>query len=556
MRRRAPIEKMPERAAIRLPRLGLAAKLGACLLGGALLYSSCFAFFHQRLEQRHLESLVNISAVRIAEIVRNSARHAMLHNDREQLYALIHDVGSEPGVRLLRIIGAEGLVRHSTASREVGTMVDKSAEACYGCHAQSQPLTHLSGNDRARVFTEADGHRTMAVILPVENAPDCSSAACHAHPPERRILGVIDAHLALDEVDAKLAEHRLQMTGFTVAAALIVSLLSVGFVFIFVHRPVRELIYGAMRIGRGDLNHRIHVESGDELGMVAASFNAMAEKLSLAYTQLTEWGRTLEDRVKEKTAELEAAQKAMIHTEKMASLGKLAATVAHEVNNPLFGMLTYARLTKKEAVKAELPGESRDRIVEYAGIIERESKRCGELMKSLLTFARQTPPQRAITQVNRIVEHASALVTHQYELAQIDLRLELDPDLPEVSCDPAQLEQVLVVLLANASEAMGRDGSVTVTTYRLGEHGVAIKVRDTGPGIAEDLQAQIFEPFFSTKDDQHRTGLGLAVARGIVDAHGGTISVASKPGEGAEFLVQLPLVATPQLASAIEKEIS
>src|SRR5664279_3987127 len=296
---------MPERSAIRMPRLGLAARLAACLIGGAVVYSSCFSFFQQRLEQRHLESLVSLSAARIADVVRNSARDAMMHNDRERLYVMIRDIGREPGMRLLRIISEEGLVRHSTRTSEVGTMVDKHAEACFGCHAQSQPLSRLPSKERSRVFVDPDGHRTLAIILPIENSPDCSNAACHAHPAQRQILGVIDAHVALDSVDAQLAEHRVQMMAFTVGAALIVSLLSGGFIFIFVHRPVRELIYGTLKIGRGDLQHRIHVGSSDEFGLLAASFNRMAAELAQAYGQLKEWARRLEDRVQEKTAELE-----------------------------------------------------------------------------------------------------------------------------------------------------------------------------------------------------------------------------------------------------------
>ena len=537
-----------------MPRLGLAAKMAVCLIGGALVYSSCFSFFQRRLEQRHLESLVNLSALRVADIIQFSTRQAMLQNDREQLYAMIRDVGREPGIRLLRIISEEGLVRHSTNPREIGTMVDKSAEACYACHAQSQPLTRLNRNDRTRIYLEADGRRTMAVIQPVENAPDCSNAACHAHPAERRVLGVIDAHLALDAVDAQLAEHRTQMMGFTIAAALIVSLLSSGFIFLFVHRPVRELIDGTLRIGRGDLGHRIPAQSGDELGLLAVSFNRMAEDLGVAYGQLQEWTKKLEERVRDKTAELEKAHKGMIQSEKMVSLGKLAATVAHEVNNPLFGMLTYARLTTKELSKLDLPPEKLERILNYQAIIERESKRCGELMKGLLEFARQAPPQHAMTQLNTIVERSRALVAHQYELAQIELRMELDPNLPEISCDPDQMQQVLIVLLSNACDAVGRGGSVSVTTRALPGGAVAFSVRDTGPGIPEDLQAQIFEPFFSTKDDQHRTGLGLAVARGIVERHGGTITVESKPGEGAEFLVHLPVSAAPEQAVAAVRE--
>ncbi len=546
---------MPDRAAIRMPRLGLAARLAACLIGGAILYSSCFSFFQQRLEQRHLESLVSMSAARIANVVRNSARDAMMHNDRERLYAMIRDIGREPGMRLLRIISEEGLVRHSTRTSEVGMMVDKQAEACFGCHAQSQPLSRLPNKDRSRVFVEPDGHRTLAIILPIENSPDCSSAACHAHPAQRQILGVIDAHLSLESVDAQLAEHRTQMMAFTVGAALIVSLLSAGFIFVFVHRPVRELIYGTLKIGRGQLKHRIHVGSNDEFGLLATSFNRMAEELGQAYGELQQWGRRLEDRVHEKTEELENAHKGMIHSEKMASLGKLAATVAHEVNNPLFGMLTYARLTMKEVIKSDLPEDKRKRILEYQEIIDHESKRCGELMKGLLTFARQSPPQHAMTQLNKIVDRARALVAHQYSLAQIDLVIHTDAALPEISCDPDQIQQVLIVLLVNACEAMGQGGSVTVSTGALhnGE-GVLITVRDTGPGISKDVQAQIFEPFFSTKDDQHRTGLGLAVARGIIDRHGGTITVESNLGQGAEFRVQLPILIGPRPTLAVVRE--
>jgi two-component system NtrC family sensor kinase len=291
------------------------------------------------------------------------------------------------------------------------------------------------------------------------------------------------------------------------------------------------------------------VGSSDEFGLLAASFNRMAEELGQAYGQLQDWGRRLEDRVHEKTEELEKAHKGMIHSEKMASLGKLAATVAHEVNNPLFGMLTYARLTMKEVVKSDLPEDKRKRILEYQEIIDRESKRCGELMKGLLTFARQSPPQHAMTQLNTIVARAQALVTHQYALAQIELIVSTDPALPGISCDPDQIQQVLIVLLVNAC------GRLPIRTHTLDSgQGVLISVRDTGPGISSDVQAQIFEPFFSTKDDQHRTGLGLAVARGIVDRHGGTITVESKPGEGAEFRVQLPLSTGPQPTSTVARE--
>jgi len=527
---------------VRLPRFGLAAKLAAWLVAGVIVCFVLFSFAHQRLEQRHLESLVSLSAQRVADVVHFSAWQAMLRNDQEMLYTMIRDIGREPGIRRLRIINEVGLVRYSTAAGEIGTMVDKQAEACYACHAQAQPLTRLQRKDRTRIFRSEGGHRVLAVILPIENHPDCSTAACHAHPPERRILGVIDAHLSLDAVDEQLAEHRVQMYAFTAGAAVIGCLMAIVFVWFFVHRPVHDLVAGTMRLAAGDLGHRIQVHSRDELGALAESFNEMAEDLEKTHRELTEWADTLEERVREKTAELEAAQKSLIHTEKMASLGRLAATVAHEVNNPLFGMLTYARLVLKDLQKPDLDEAARRRMEDNLRIIERESRRCGDLMKNLLAFARQSTPQRARVQVNQVVERAMRLVAHQYELSQIALRTQLDESLPEIDCDPGQIQQVLIVLLVNAQEALGRGGEVAVETRRAGQS-IEIVVRDNGPGIPKDLQLQIFEPFFSTKDDPHRTGLGLAVAKGIVERHGGRIRLNSSPGQGAEFIVELPLEA-------------
>lgn len=542
---------MTSGAPTRRPQIGLAAKLAACLVAASLSFFALFGYFHQKLEQRHLEALVNLSAERISDIIHFSAWQAMMDNDRQRLYQLIRDLYREPGMRRIRIVNEDGLVQHSTELSEIGHIVDKTAESCYACHSQSEPLAKITGRDRTRIFLDEHGRRTLAVIRPIENHTDCSSASCHAHPPSRRILGVIDVHLALDAVDAQLAEHRTQVLLATGLAAVFLSLVSLLFVWHFVHRPVSSLREGTIRLARGDLSYRIPVRSSDELGHLAKSFNEMAAEVDEAHSEVTGWAHTLESRVQQKTSELEAATKGLIHSEKMASLGRLAATVAHEVNNPLFGMLTYARLTLKDLARPELDDKTRARMEENLKIIERESRRCGDLMKNLLAFSRQTPPQRTQVNLNSIIDRAAKLVAHQMSLAQITLETDCDPELPEISGDPSQLQQVLIVLLVNATEAIGKNGRIRVTTTRAGSpDSVVLKVADDGPGIPQELEQQIFEPFFSTKEDQHRTGLGLAVARGIIDRHGGAISVGPAPGEGAEFIIQLPIQSSVETTHA------
>ena len=524
-------------------RLGLAAKLAVCVIASTAAFFTLFGAINLRMERQNSEEQVKQAAYRVANVIFHATRYQMLHNDRDALLSVMQQLGSEPGIQRIRIFNKEGRITLSTDAREVGSVVDTKAEACYGCHAQSAPLAKLERPDRARIFTDKQGHRLVAVIRPIDNSPDCSNSGCHVHPASKQILGVIDADLSLAGVDEQIQKHQATLTWFLVAAIALGCMAAVIFMWIVVYRPVKELIDGTHRVREGDLNYRLPVRTEDELGDLAASFNMMTAEVASEQTRI-------EEQVRRKTAELERVHKTLLSSEKMASIGKLAATVAHEINNPLFGILTYARLVVREVQKHDIP--AKDEIVEQLQTIERESKRCGDLVKNLLTFSRQAPSIREPNDLNTIVHRAVLLVKHKLEMQNVELKESLAADLPPVDCDANQVQQVALVLMVNASEAMPKGGRLEVTTLLHPETDqCAMLVKDSGSGIPPDVLPHIFDPFFTTKEDQNRTGLGLAVAHSIVEQHAGEISVRSTPGEGTEFEVALPVTAA--VANGVRK---
>jgi len=516
-------------------RLGLAAKLAISVIASTAAFFVLFGGINLRLERRNSMDLVQQSADRVTDVIRRSTHYEMLRNDRDALTNVIQELGTQPGIQRIRIFNSEGRITLSTDATEVGRVVDKSAEACYTCHARSAPLAKLNRPDRARMFTDRQGHHLLAVIRPIENAPECSNASCHVHQASQRVLGVIDADLSLATVEEQLAGHQAALTWFLVGSLIFGAAAAVLFMWVLVYRPVKALIAGTHRVADGDLDYRLPAGSEDELGDLAASFNKMT-------AQVADVQSKIEEQVRRKTAELERIHKTLLSSEKMASIGKLAATVAHEINNPLFGILTYARLVLRELMKHDVP--NRDEMAEQLQTIERESKRCGDLVKTLLTFSRQQPSHREPNDLNTVVHRAVLLVKHKLDMQNIELTETLAEGLPAVDCDANQIQQVILVLMVNASEAMPKGGRLEVATqFDPRTEQASVRVTDTGTGIPADALARIFDPFFTTKEDQNRTGLGLAVAHSIVEQHAGEITVRSTPGEGTEFHVLLPATA-------------
>ncbi len=532
----------------------LSAKLNVLLLGAMVAIFALLGYFNVKLHRRHLEQYTLLSAERISDVVRRGTTDYMLRNDREGLYRSIKTMADEPGMEKIRIFDQEGRISYTTDAAEQNHVVDKTAEACYACHAQSQPLTRVNRPDRFRIYRNASGTRVLGIITPIENQPSCSNASCHAHPAEQKILGVIDTNLSLAKADVQSAESTRQMILYTACGLLLISVLSWVVIWQVVGRPVKALHDGTEHLAAGDLGYQIEVHASDEMGELARSFNTMSRELESEHKQNKAWTQTLEQRVEQKTRELRRAHEHALHTEKMASIGKMAAVLAHEINNPLSGILTYAKLLRKWTEREDAGQSRRKDISEALDLIAAESRRCGDLVKNLLTFSRTTPMNLQPTNLNQIVERSLRLVQHQFELAGVHVELQLDPDLPDVQCDGAQIEQVLLALVMNAVDAMPQGGNLWITTRCSLEDGVVrVVVRDDGAGIPPEILPRIFEPFLTTKETGRGVGLGLAISQSILERHNGTIEVQSEVGKGTTFTLTLPCETVASASSGAQE---
>jgi two-component system NtrC family sensor kinase len=244
---------------------------------------------------------------------------------------------------------------------------------------------------------------------------------------------------------------------------------------------------------------------------------------------------------------LETAQRRLMKSDRLASLGQLSATVAHEINNPISAVLNLSMLMERILKTDGIPKGREEEFRKYLSQVSSETERVGRIVSELLAFSRRAAPQRVPSDLHAVIERTLSILRHKLELAGVEARLVAAPDLPHVECDPSQMEQVVINLVANAAEAMTAGGHVVERTRALpGEDAVEVAVEDDGPGIPDEHLQRIFEPFFSTKEGGKSLGLGLAVVYGIVDAHHGRVDVESAVGRGTTFRITLPVHAPPE----------
>lgn len=389
---------------------------------------------------------------------------------------------------------------------------------------------------------EIDGKRHIIIIEPILNEEACF----HCHGSSRKIIGGMivktNVERALRTVTA--AKNRTILT--TILALLAIIVISYAMIEKFISRRVQRFAGGVKKVAAGDLDFEIQARSTDEIGDLARSFNIMTHELKEARDEITNWTLTLEDLVEERTVQLKRAQENAIQAEKMASMGRLAAIVAHEINNPLAGIRTYAKLMLKR--KSELfPGDA-VKYIQYIETIESESARCGEIVRGLLQFARPTKPKIGQHDINTLVEETLRLVQHQIDLLNIEIKLELASESPQISCDDQKIKQALVALLLNACDAVQSDtGFIAISTYLMEEKKrVGIAISDNGIGMDEETRSHMFEPFFTTKtvspekESSLNSGLGVSVVYEIVKSHQGSIEVESELGKGTTITICLP----------------
>jgi two-component system NtrC family sensor kinase len=389
------------------------------------------------LQRAHLTRLVRATAERYGEVIRRSTREAMLLDRPSEVNRIIETIAGQPEIERIRVFDKQGRIRVASQSEEIGTLVDTEAEQCFACHKRGEPLDQPEQADRMRVFQGPEGDRILGLIAPIRNAPECSNAACHTHPASQRILGVLDIQLSLRTVDEDIATSLGQMIlGLAIAVVAVLALAWLS-TWHMILRPVRRLTRAASRVADGDLSTLVRVSSSDEIGELSKTWNSMVRELGCARDELQDRGRTLEQRVDEKTRELESAQQRMILVEKMASLGKLAAEVAHELNNPLTGIGTYARLLRAKLSSKESSSIIDEETEKALKLIDEETIRCGKIVRNLLLFSRSRGARFYEEDLHPLLERSIMLLQHRAELKGIRIRLDVAEDLRSPTADAA-----------------------------------------------------------------------------------------------------------------------
>jgi two-component system NtrC family sensor kinase len=530
--------------------LKLSTKVMASLSAIVVTVAVFSGLFTYKAEERQLIKLVIMGADQLSRGIASATWHAMLADRRDDVYQIMETVGEKQGIDRIRLFNRTGDITFSTNPEDRARSVSKSHAVCEGCHSPNGTRLQPDLEHRVRYYAGKDARRNLSIVTPIYNEPSCSDAVCHAHPKDFKVVGVLEVGMNLDVVDSELANIQQRVAwrvGVEIAAICV-------FLWVFTRRfisqPIQELIQGMKAVSQMELDRPIPVRNdGSEIAELAHSFDDMRLRLREAMNEINQFTQRLETKVAERTEELKIAHQKLLQSDRLASLGQLSASVAHEINNPVAGVLNLAMLMQRLLKEDGVPPDRLNDFRRYLGQVVQETSRVGRIVSDLLSFSRRSSPHREATDLRPVIQATLSLVSHKLRLGNVEVETRLDENCPMVHCDRSQIQQVILNLVMNAAEAMQphKGGRLVVTAE--GVHGgshLRIAVKDDGEGISPENLKRIFDPFFTTKPEGKGVGLGLAVSYGIVQAHGGEIEVESAPGRGTTFVITLPVKGTAE----------
>lgn len=358
-----------------------------------------------------------------------------------------------------------------------------------------------------------------------------------AYEPLRNLNGKIIGMIYVGMLEAPYLDlkNRVVITFFGIALISMILLSIIAYSTTkMITNPLKKLLFATKKVTKGDFSHRVKIIANDEIGQLTDSFNKMTSELQKVNKKYLILNKSLEKKVREKSMELKKAQDQLIHAEKMSSLGKLAAGIAHEINNPLTSILINAHLISKDFNQDNHYKENLNLIID-------ETSRCSTIVKSLLEFSRQNPPEKNLADINDVIEKTLLLLKNHVLMHKVKIKKNLDKKLPIIMIDMNKMKQVFANIIINAMEAIPGQGKLSINS-RLSENKrfIEINFTDNGIGISEENMGKIFDPFFTTRE-QEGTGLGLSISYGIIQQHNGSIHAQSEVGKGTTIILSLPV---------------
>jgi PAS domain S-box-containing protein len=623
-------------------KIGLGPKLVVYLCLSMIAIFSLIGVVNLNMHKRHMMMGVYQNAAQVSDIIKYSTNYSMMTNERDSIYRIINCIAREPGIQKIRIYNKEGQITFSTDEKEVNTMVDMRADACNACHSggAKPPTGDISILKRTRDYYNQEGNHVLGLISPIKTESSCVTADCHAHSADQKILGVIDVIMQLDKVDASQNEYEKYSRWYVLLTIFVVCTTSMLFVFFMVHRPVHKIVEGTNKVAEGKLSFMIDVNSKDEIGRLAESFNHMTidlkkfrndllsakaytdniihsmlnslivvdrdayiknvnkatcdllgyseeelinkpvsfifakgyfDELGLNDSSSRDFGGTGETIYQSKDgkkirvlfsascirndqdefqgvvfmAQDITVQSEAVRAGHMSSLGELAAGVAHEINNPLNSIINFAQILIDELQSdGQLTEELLFRIIN-------EGDRVSNIVRSLLSFARESGRGKAMIKIDEVIRETFALTDAQIFKDGIIIEVNVSETLPRIYGNFQQIMQVFINITNNARYALNQKYSGSNPEKKLiisseckqieNELVMDISFYDTGTGIPAQIIDKVINPFFTTKPAGEGTGLGLAISHGIVTDHDGRLIIESVEGEYTRVTTRFPL---------------